>query len=60
MNFIFNEDPELISQNCRFVYKLFYCNFTADSFTNKAQFDAEFSKRLKLKDYVVPIILTQV
>ncbi len=34
--------------------------FTADSFTNKAQFDAGFKKRLKLKDdigsdcYVAP------
>ncbi len=32
-------------------------HFTTDSFTNKAQFDAGFSKRLKLKDNAVPTIL---
>ncbi len=31
--------------------------FTADSFTNKAQFDVGFSERLKLKDDVVSTIL---
>ncbi len=40
---------------------LVFCslNFTADLFTNKAQFDAGFSKRLKLKDDAVPTILDQ-
>ncbi len=32
-------------------------NLTADSITNKAQFDAGFSERLKLKDDAVPTIL---
>ncbi len=46
----FNEDPNRISK------KSVFCSlhFTADSFTNKAQFDVGFSKRLKLKDDVVP------
>uniref|UniRef100_A0A671LYR6 THAP-type domain-containing protein n=1 Tax=Sinocyclocheilus anshuiensis TaxID=1608454 RepID=A0A671LYR6_9TELE len=53
MNFIFNEVPDHVSKN------LVLCSlhFTADSFTNKAQFDAEFSERLKLKDDAVPTIL---
>ncbi len=55
MNFIFNEDPDCISKN------LVLCSiyFTADSFTNKAQFNAGFS--LKLKDcfhYVITIALS--
>ncbi len=53
MNFIFNEVPDLVSKNsvlCSFP-------FTADSFTNKAQFNAGFSERLKLKDNAVPTIL---
>ncbi len=39
MNFIFNEDPDRISK------KSVFCSlhFTADSFTNKAQFDVGFS-----------------
>ncbi len=38
---------------------LFLCSlhFTVDSFTTKAQFDAGFSERLKLKDNAVPTIL---
>ncbi len=53
MNFIFNEDPDHVGKN------LVLCSlhFTTDSFTNKAQFDAGFSKRLKLKDEAVPAIL---
>ncbi len=56
MNFfwiIFNEEPDRVSK------KSVICSlhFTADSFTNKAQFDMGFSKRLKLKDYVVSTIL---
>ncbi len=53
MDFIFNEDPDHISKN------LVFCSlhFTADSFTNKAQFDAVFSERVKLKDDAVPTIL---
>ncbi len=53
MNFIFNEDPDRISK------KSVFCSlhFTVDSFTNKAQFDVGFSKRLKLKDDVVLTIL---
>ncbi len=52
MNFIFNEDPDQISKN------LVLCSlhFTTNSFTNKAQFDVGFSKRLKLKDNAVPTI----
>ncbi len=40
MNIIFNEDPDCVSKN------LVLCSlhFTADSFTNKAQFDAGFKK----------------
>ncbi len=55
MNFIFNEDPDRISKN------LVLCSlhFTADLFTNKAQFNARFSERLKLKDDAVPTILIQ-
>ncbi len=48
-NFISNEDPDLVSKNsvlCSF-------HFTVDSFTNKAQFDAGFSEKLKLKDDAV-------
>ncbi len=46
MNFIFNEDPDRVSKN------LVLCSlhFTMDLFTNKAQFDAVFAKRLQLKD----------
>ncbi len=53
INFILNEDPDRVSKN------LVLCslNFTADSFTNKAQFDAGFSERLKLKDGAVLTIL---
>ncbi len=53
MNFSFNEDSDCVSKN------LVLCslNFTVDSFTNKAQFDARFSERLKLKDDAVSIIL---
>ncbi len=53
MSFIFSEDPDCVSKN------LILCllNFTVDSFTNKAQFDVVFSKRLKLKDDAVPTIL---
>ncbi len=53
MNFICNEDPDRASKN------LLLCplNFIAYSFTNKAQFDAGFSERLKLKDDAVPTIL---
>ncbi len=52
MNFIFNEDPDHVSK------KSVFCSlhFTADSFSNKAQFDVGFS-RLKLKDDVVLTIL---
>ncbi len=52
MNFIFNDDPDRVSKN------LVICSlhFTVDSFTNKAQFDAGFSKTLKVKD-AVPSIL---
>ncbi len=32
-------------------------HFTTDSFTNKAQFDAGFPERLKLKDDAVPTVL---
>ncbi len=48
MNFIFNEDPDGFTN-------LVLCSFhfTVDSFTNKAQFDAGFSERLKLKDDTV-------
>ncbi len=53
MHFIFNEVPNRISKN------LVLCSlhFTADSFSNKKQFDAEFSERLKLKDDAMPTIL---
>ncbi len=53
MNFIINEDPDRVSK------KSVFCSihFIADSFTNKAQFDMGFSKRLKLKDDVVLTIL---
>uniref|UniRef100_A0A8C1PVL2 THAP-type domain-containing protein n=1 Tax=Cyprinus carpio TaxID=7962 RepID=A0A8C1PVL2_CYPCA len=49
MNFIFNVDPDSISKN------LVLCSlhFTVDSVTNKSQFDAGFSERLKLKDDAV-------
>uniref|UniRef100_A0A673JTC3 THAP-type domain-containing protein n=1 Tax=Sinocyclocheilus rhinocerous TaxID=307959 RepID=A0A673JTC3_9TELE len=52
MNFIFNEDPDRLSKN------LVLCSlhFTADSFTNKAQFNTGFSERLKLKYDAVPTI----
>ncbi len=53
INFIFNEDPDHVSKT------LVPCslNFTTESFTNTAQFDAGFSKRLKLKDGSVQTIL---
>uniref|UniRef100_A0A673LBJ8 THAP-type domain-containing protein n=1 Tax=Sinocyclocheilus rhinocerous TaxID=307959 RepID=A0A673LBJ8_9TELE len=46
ISFIFNEVLDHISK------RLVVCSlhFTPDSFTNKAQFDAGFSERLKLKD----------
>ncbi len=58
MNFIFNEDPDHVSQN------LILCllHFTVNSFTNKTQFDAGFSERLKLKDdadYIDPTVMSQ-
>ncbi len=49
MNFIFNEDPDRVSK----ILVLCSLHFTADSFTNKAQFDAGFSESLKLKDNAV-------
>ncbi len=53
MNFIFIFIPDRVSK------KLVICslNFPEDSFINKAQFDAGFSERLKLKDDAVPTIL---
>uniref|UniRef100_A0A673KGT1 THAP-type domain-containing protein n=1 Tax=Sinocyclocheilus rhinocerous TaxID=307959 RepID=A0A673KGT1_9TELE len=53
MNLIFNEDPDLVGKN------LVLCSrhFTTDSFANKAQFNAGFSERLKLKEVAVPNIL---
>ncbi len=48
MNFIFKVSKNLV---------LCSLHFTADSFTNKAQFDMRFSERLKLKDDAVPTIL---
>ncbi len=53
MNIICNEVPDHVCKN------LVLCslNFTTDSFTNKAQFDAGFSERLKLKDDAVLTIL---
>lgn len=53
VNFIFNEVPD------RIIKSLFVCSlhFTTDSFTNKTQFDAGFSERLKVKDDAVPTIL---
>ncbi len=53
MNFIFNEVPDNVNKN------LVLCSlhFTMDSFTNKAQFNAGFSERFKLKEDAVPIIL---
>ncbi len=53
MNFIFNEVPDRIGKN------VVLCSiyFTVDSFTNKAQFEAVFSERLKLKDDAVPTII---
>ncbi len=53
MNFIFNEDLDRISKN----FVLCSLHFTVDWFMNKAQFDAGFSKRLKLEDDAVPAIL---
>ncbi len=55
MSFIFNEVPDRVSKNL----VLFSLYFSADSFTNKAQFDAGFSERLKRKiekDDTVPAI----
>ncbi len=53
MKCIINEVPDHISKN------LVLCSlhFTTDSFANKAQFDAGFSERLKLKDDATPNIL---
>ncbi len=50
---IYNEVPDCVSNN------LVLCSlhFTADLFTNKAQFEVLFSQRLKLKDDAVPTIL---
>ncbi len=48
INFIFNEVPDRISK------VLCSLQFTADLFTNKAQFEAGFSEILKLKDDAVP------
>ncbi len=53
-NFIFNEVPDRASKNS----VLCSLYFTVDSFT-KAQFDAGFSERLKLKDHAVLTILDQ-
>ncbi len=53
MNFIFKEVPDCVSKNL----VLFSLNFSMDLFINKAQFDAGFSERLKLKDKSVPTIL---
>ncbi len=46
MNIIFNEDPDRVSKD------LVLCSLH-DLFTNKPQFDAGFSERLKLKDNAV-------
>ncbi len=51
INLIFNV-PDHVSKNL-FLRSL---HFTADLFTNKAQFNAGFSERLKLKDDAVPNI----
>uniref|UniRef100_A0A673GND3 THAP-type domain-containing protein n=1 Tax=Sinocyclocheilus rhinocerous TaxID=307959 RepID=A0A673GND3_9TELE len=51
MNFIFNAVPDRVSKNM----VLCSLHFTADSLTNKAQFDS--SERFKLKDDAVPNIL---
>ncbi len=53
MNFIFNEDPKHVSKNS----VLCSLHFTADLFTNKAQFDAGYSERLNLKDDALPTTL---
>ncbi len=53
MNFICNEVPDRVNKNS-LVCSL---HFTTDSFTNKAQFDMGFSKKLKLKDDAVQTIL---
>ncbi len=49
----FNEVPDHVSKNS----VLCSLNFTVDSLTNKAQFHAGFSERLKLKDNAVLNIL---
>ncbi len=49
MNCIFNEDPDRFGKNS----VLCSLHFTTDSFTNKEQFNAGFSERLKLKDDAV-------
>ncbi len=53
MNFSFNEVPDRVSKN------LVLCSLhvTMDLFTNKAQFDVQFSQRLKLKDHAVLTLL---
>ncbi len=53
INFIFNEVSDRVNKNL--VLCLLY--FTANLFTNKAQFDTGFSERLKPKDNAVPTIL---
>ncbi len=49
MDELFNEDPDHVSKNL----DLCSLHFTTDLFTNKAQFNAGFSERLKLKDNAV-------
>lgn len=51
MNFIINEVPDRFGKNLSFIH------FILDSFTNKAQFDAGFSQRMKLKNNAVPTVL---
>ncbi len=53
MNFIFNEFPDCVIKNLVLCLR----HFTADLFTNKAQFDSGFSERLKVKDNAVLNIL---
>ncbi len=52
MNFIFKEVPDRVSKNS----VLWTLQFSADSFTNKAQFDTGFSERFK-QDNAVPTIM---
>ncbi len=53
MNFIFKKVPDRVSK----ILVIWSLHFTADLFTNKAQFGAGISERLKLKDNAVPTIL---